>query len=66
VYGCETEEKISYGYYFVVLVAIISSVFLGLYGTFKELPEPFFYFIAFTLFASMGFVIKTVLNGIIK
>lgn len=60
------ETEISYGYYFVALIAISSSIFLGLHKTMTELPRAFFYFLSFTLFTSMGFIVRTVLGGLIK
>ena len=65
-YGeAKSENIISYGYYAVALIAITSSIFLGFYGTLKDLPGAFFYFLAFTLFTSMGFIVRSILNGLI-
>ena len=60
------ETKRTYPYYFIALIAIISSIFLGFHGTLKELSSSFFYFLSFTLFTSMGFIVRTVLSGLIK
>jgi hypothetical protein len=62
----DPENIISYPYYFIALIAIISSAFLGFHETLMKLSTRFFCFLSFTLFASMGFVVRTVLSGLIK
>ncbi len=62
----DPENMISYPYYFITLIAIISSIFLGFYDTLMELPNNFFYFLSAFLFISMGFIVRTILSGLIK
>jgi|GEM_PF-5923952 len=65
-YGeAKSENALSYGYYFLALVVVSSSIFVGFYDTFDKLSGPFFYFLAFALFTSAGFIVRTILNGLI-
>ena len=61
-----SENKISYPYYWVALLTVISFSFLGFYEILIKLPGTFFYFLAFALFFSAGFIVRTILNGLIN
>jgi len=54
--------RLSYLYYFLIIIIVIGLIYLNFYNTIIGMPESVFYLVSFIIFMSMGFAAASVIK----